>query len=121
MGLEQSHIQHIGTTAGPTPEFYGIQVNLNRDNPDFFRMSMNTALKEMQLTAPAFGLLRLLPSYLTNGQPVTHPTIPTGHPCDFRQGNKLNVQRKRVHGKTLLKKGSTFIHSHATCSLQACE
>jgi hypothetical protein len=119
MGLEQRHIQHIGPTAGPTPEFYGMLVNLNRDNPDFFRMSMNTALQEVQLTA--FGLLRLWPSYLPNGQPVTHPTIPTGHPRDFRQGNKLNIQRKRVHGKTLLKKGSTFIHSHASCSLQACE
>jgi len=57
-GLKQGNVQHIGATAGPASEFYDIPLNMDQAEPDIFRMAMKTFLKEDQVIAPAFRLVR---------------------------------------------------------------
>jgi hypothetical protein len=57
MGFKQGNIHRIGATAGPTPEFYGIPLNLNQTDPDIFGMATKTSLKKMYLILLFFGLL----------------------------------------------------------------
>jgi len=57
-GLKKGNIQHRGTTAGPASEFYGMPVNMDRTEPDILWMAVETLLKEDQIIAPAFRLVR---------------------------------------------------------------
>jgi hypothetical protein len=89
IGLKQGNIHQVSATAGPAPECYGLTFNMNRADPNIFRMPMKTALKKEQLIVPAFGLFRWLRGHLMKGQTVTHPAIRTDHPNNFRWGDEF--------------------------------
>jgi hypothetical protein len=114
IGLKQGNIHQVRAAARPALEFYGMTLNMNRTNPNIFRMPMKTSLKTEQIIVHAFGLFRWLRGELMKGHTVTHPAIRTDHPNNFRWGDEFHVEGQRVHGEALLKKCSTFIHAHTT-------
>jgi hypothetical protein len=56
---------------------------------------------------------------MPNSQPMLHSTIGAENPHQIRGSHKLQVEGKRVHRKTLLKKGTTFKNTHRTFPLNS--
>jgi hypothetical protein len=89
IGLKQGNIHPVSAPAGPALEFYGMTFNMNRTDPNIFRMPMKTSLKKEQIIVPAFGIFRWLRGHVMKGQTVTHPAIRTNYSDNFRWGDKF--------------------------------
>jgi hypothetical protein len=89
IGLKQGNIHQISATAGPASEFYGMTFNMNRADPNIFRVPTKTSLEKAHFIVPAFGLFPWLGSHWMKGHTVTHPAIRTDHTNNFRWGDQF--------------------------------